>query len=94
MCTAIILKDKQENPLEIIAESIGVMEKHSVEYSFYCFSFVGWIFACIFVLPLFYVLPFINMSKWCYMENIKKEKKTEPENEKPIIFYIQKRKEV
>lgn len=94
MCTAIILKDKQENPLEIIAESISIMEKHSVEYSFYCLSFVGWFVSCIFVLPLFYVLPYINMSKWCYMENIKKEKKTVTENEKPIIFYIQKRKEV
>lgn len=94
MCTAIILKDQQENPLKIIADSIGVMENHSVEYSLYCLSFVGWIVSCIFLLPLFYVLPFINMSKWCYMENIKKEKKTETENEKPIIFYIQKRKEV
>lgn len=94
MCTAIILKDKQKNPLKIIAESIDVMENHSVEYSFYCLSFAGWICACIFVIPLFYVLPFVNMSKWCYMANINKEEKTVPENEKPIIFYIQKRKEV
>ncbi|MBR2954437.1 MAG: DUF975 family protein [Clostridia bacterium] len=94
MCNAIILKDKQKNPIKIIAESIGVMEQHSVEYSLYCLSFAGWIVSCIFVIPLFYVLPFINMSKWCYMTNIKKEEKTVPENEKPIIFYIQKRKEV
>ncbi len=94
MCNAIILRDKQKNPLKIIAESIGVMEQHSVEYSFYCLSFVGWIVSCIFVIPLFYVLPFINMSKWCYMSNINKEEVSVKENEKPIIFYIQKRKEV
>ena len=94
MCNAIILKDKQENPVKIIAESIDIMENYSVEYSLYCLSFVGWICACIFVIPLFYVLPFINMSKWCYMENIKKEEKIVTQSEKPIIFYIQKRKEV
>lgn len=94
MCNDIILKDKQEKPVKIIAESIDIMENHSVEYSLYCLSFVGWICACIFVFPLFYVLPFINMSKWCYMENIKKEEKIVTQSEKPIIFYIQKRKEV
>lgn len=94
MCNAIILRDKQNNPLKIIAESISLMEKHSVEYSFYCLSFTGWIISCIFVLPLFYALPYINMSKWCYMVSIKKQEKPIPENEKPIIFYIQKRKEV
>ncbi len=93
MCNAIILKNEQQNPLKIIAESIDIMESHSVEYSFYCLSFVGWLFACVFVVPLFYALPYVNMSKWCYMTNTGKEKPV-IQNEKPIIFYIQKRKEV
>ena len=94
MCSAIILTDKHKDPLEIIAESISLMENHSVEYSFYCLSFVGWIISCIFLIPIFYALPFINMSKWCYMENINRVETSVTDNEKPIIFYIQKRKEV
>ena len=94
MCELIILKDNQENPLEIIAESISLMEKHSFEYSYYCMSFTGWIVSCIFIVPMFYVLPFVNMSKWCYMMNTENAEKTVTENEKPIIFYIRKRSEV
>ena len=92
LCEAIILKDKHKNALNVITESISLMENHSVEYSLYCSSFIGWIFSCIFVIPIFYVLPFVNMSKWCYVNNLNKPKEKEPE--KPIIFYIQKRKEV
>lgn len=92
MCEFIILTDKQKNPLKIMAESIKLMENHSVNYSFYCLSFIGWILSCFFIVPLFYVLPFVNMSKWCYVEKITKQENTVNENEKPIIFYIQKRK--
>lgn len=92
MCEFIILTDKQKNPLKIMAESIKLMENHSINYSLYCLSFTGWVLSCIFLVPLFYVLPFVNMSKWCYMEKIRKQENTVNENEKPIIFYIQKRK--
>lgn len=94
MCEAIILKDKQKNPLKIIADSISVMENHSIEYSFYCVSFIGWVLSCVFIIPLLYVLPFVNMSKWCYAEYLLKPKTQTENSEKPIIFYIQKRKEV
>ena len=94
MCELIILKDNQENSLEIIAESISRMEKHSFDYSYYCISFTGWIFSCAFIVPMLYVLPFVNMSKWCYMMNVENAEKRITENEKPIIFYIRKRKEV
>ena len=91
MSSAIILRDKQKNPLKIIADSISIMENHTTEYSIYCVSFIGWILSCVFVLPLFYVLPFVNMSKWCCLEKFNKPEVTVTENEKPIIFYIQKR---
>lgn len=90
LCGAIILRDKEKNALNVIAESINLMENHCVEYSIYCASFSGWILSCIFVIPIFYVLPFVNMSKWCYLTHLNKAETTVKENEKPIIFYIQK----
>jgi hypothetical protein len=88
MCEAIILKDKQKNPLNVITESITEMENHSIKYSLYCLSFMGWVLSCVFVIPVFYVLPFVNISKWCYISHLNKSEETE--NEKPIVFYIQK----
>lgn len=88
LCESIILKDKQKKPLNVITESINEMENKSIKYALYCLSFSGWILSCIFIIPIFYVLPFVNMSKWCYISYLNKPK--EIKTEKPVIFYIQK----
>lgn len=91
--TYVILTEEERNPLKVITRSIEIMENHSVEYSVYCFSFLGWVLSCIFIVPLIYAVPYINLSKWSYINFIEKKKGIVEENEKPIIFYIQKRVE-
>jgi hypothetical protein len=91
--TYVIFTEKERNPLKVIARSIKIMENRSVQYSFYCLSFFGWILSCIFLLPLIYAVPYINLSKWSYIKFIEKKNDKAVESEKPIIFYIQKRVE-
>lgn len=91
--TYVLFKEKERNPLKVIARSIEIMENRSVQYSFYCLSFLGWVLSCVFVVPLIYTVPYINLSKWSYINFIEKKKEKITENEKPIIFYIKKRLE-
>ncbi len=91
-CSYILLTQKEQNPIKIIAKSIELTENHCVQYSLYCVSFLGWILSCIFIIPIFYTVPYISMCKWCYINHLNK-RNTEEKQEKPIIFYIQKRVE-
>jgi hypothetical protein len=91
--TYVVFTENERNPLKVVTRSIEIMENRSVQYSFYCLSFIGWVLSCIFVVPLIYAVPYINLSKWSYINFIEKKKEKIVENEKPIIFYIQKRVE-
>ena len=92
LSTYILFTENERNPLKIIARSIEIMENHSIEYSFFCFSFLGWIFSCIFIIPIIYTVPYMCLSKWNYINFIESENHRAVEAEKPIIFYIQKRR--
>ena len=91
LTTHIIFTEKERNPLRIIAKSIEGMGNHSVEYSVYCLSLLGWISSCVFIIPIFYTVPYLTLSKWIYVCFIENKNHKVIENEKPIIFYIQKR---
>ena len=91
--TYIIFTEKERNPLKAITRSIEIMENHSIQYSFYCLSFLGWVLSCIFIIPIVYAVPYICLSKWCYIHFIEKKSQKETESEKPIIFYIQRKVE-
>ena len=93
MCSSVVLTEDEKNPIKIIEKSISIMEGHSIEYSFYCLSFAGWILSCILIIPAFYVLPYIAMGKWCFKNSLGVKKILKKEKEKPIIFYINKRVE-
>ncbi len=91
--TYVVIKENHRNPLKVIARSIEIMENHSVKYSFYCLSLLGWILSCVFIVPLIYAVPYINLCKWSYINLLEEKKEKITEGEKPIIFYIQKRVE-
>ncbi len=93
-CTYVLLTEKERNPLKIITKSIEITENRCVQYSFYCLSFLGWVLSCVFIVPIIYAVPYIYLSKWCYVNFINEKSQKPIANEKPIIFYIQKRKEV
>ncbi len=90
--TYILLTQKTRNPLKIMAESIELAENRCLQYSLYCLSFFGWVLSCVFVIPIFYAIPYISLCKWCYVCHMNKKKKEEI-GDKPIIFYIRKRVE-
>ena len=94
MCSYIILKKKEKNPLKVIEESITLMEGLSINYSLCCVSFVGWVLSCFAIVPIVYVLPYKILSKWHYFHSMHLPKQKVEIEEKPIVFYIQKRKEV
>ncbi len=94
LCSHLILKKKLKNPFKVIENSINIMEGHALGYSFCCFSFTGWILSCVIIMPVVYVLPYIILSRWHYFNALCQPKKVEIAEEKPIIFYINKRKEV
>lgn len=91
--TYIIFTERERNALKAITRSIEIMENHSIQYSFYCLSFLGWILSCIFIIPFVYSVPYICLSKWSYINFIETKSQKTIESEKPIIFYIQKRVE-
>ncbi len=46
--------------------SIKIMNGKKAEYLWLICSFIGWFLTCIFVLPLFFVLPYFNISLTLY----------------------------
>lgn len=93
MCSSVILTDEEKNPLKVIVKSIEIMENHSVQYAFYCFSFFGWLLLCLLIVPIIYVVPYFKMSKSCFSNSLGLSKFLKREKEKPIIFYFPKRVE-
>lgn len=94
MCYPVIFETKEKDSLKIIEKSIDIMNRKCLNFSFYNVSFWGWIFSCLFVLPAIYVLPYKQMSKYSYYNFATRKKVQEEKPQKPIVFYIQRRKEV
>ncbi len=93
MCSFVILTDEEKSPLKVIVKSINLMEGNSVRYAMYSLSYFGWLLSCFLIVPIFYVLPYITIGKWCFKNSLEAYKFIEPEKEKPIIFYFTKRVE-
>ena len=91
MCSFVVLTDEETSPLKVIVKSINLMEKSSLSYASFCLSYFGWRLSCFFVVPIFYVLPYIALGKWCFKNSLEVHEFTEPEKNKPIIFYFTKR---
>jgi uncharacterized membrane protein len=94
MCYPIVFETDEKDSLKIIEKSIEIMDGKCLNFAFYNASFWGWALSCVLVLPLFYVLPYKQMSKYSYYNFATRKKVQEEVPQKPIIFYIQKRKEV
>lgn len=88
MCNYVIFTNDETDSIKIIAKSIELIEKNTVKYAVYSLSFIGWIFSCVLIIPVFYVLPYIKMAKYSFYKAIAKPKVTE---QKPVIFYLNKK---
>ncbi len=93
MCSSVVLTEEEKNPFKIIEKSIKTMEGHSVQYAIYCLSFSGWVLSCLLIIPIFYVLPYITIGKWCFKNSLGLSKVFRKEKKKPIIFCLPKKVE-
>ena len=91
MCSSVVLTEEEKSPLKIIEKSIKTMEGHSVQYAIYCLSFSGWVLSCALFIPIFYVVPYITIGKWCFKKSLGLSKFFKKEKKKPIIFYLPKK---
>lgn len=87
MCYAVILADREKDSLKIIEKSILLTDGNMVKYSAFSLSFLGWTVSCVFILPLFYVLPYRKMAQYSFYNSLTEEET----DEKPVIFYITKK---
>ena len=91
MCYPIVFERDEKDSLVVLQKSIEIMNGKCLNFTFYNISFWGWVLSCILVLPVFYVLPYKQMSKYSYYNFATRKKVQEETPQKPIIFYIQKR---
>lgn len=91
MTDAVIFSCKEKDSLKAIEKSIKIMEGNTLKYSVYCLSFSGWIFSCLLVLPIFYVLPYKTMAKYSFYSFSSKSEFVKQSSQKPIVFYISKK---
>lgn len=94
MCYAIAFETEETDSLAILEKSIEIMNGKCLNFAFYNVSFWGWALSCILVLPVLYVLPYKQMAKYSYYNFATRKKVQEEAPQKPIVFYIQRRKEV
>lgn len=91
MTDAVIFACKEKDSLKAIEKSIKIMEGNTLKYSLYCLSFFGWVLSCVLVLPIFYVLPYKAMAKYSFYSFCSKSAYFKQAEQKPIIFYINKK---
>ena len=93
MCYPLVFETDEKDALKILEKSIEIMNGKCTNFSFYNISFWGWALSCVLVLPVIYVLPYKQMSKYSYYNFATRKKAQDEAPQKPIVFYIQKRKE-
>ena len=94
MTSAIIFSSDEKDSLKIIEKSIEIMDGKSLKYSLFNISFWGWLLSCVLIIPTIYVLPYKLMARYSYYNFSTRKIEQETAPQKPIIFYIQRRKEV
>ena len=90
MCYPLVFETDEKDALKILEKSIGIMNGKCTNFSFYNISFWGWVLSCVLVLPVIYVLPYKQMSKYSYYNFATRKKIQEEAPQKPIVFYIPK----
>lgn len=88
MCNAVLFTTRESDAFKIIARSCEIMEGNTKRYALFSISFLGWKAACITLIPLFYVLPYIQISKFNYYNYLTGFKQYEKITQKPIVFYV------
>lgn len=59
--------NKKLTPKEAIEKSLYFTDGFLLNGTVLDFSFTGWVLSCIFIIPVFYVVPFIKLAKTIYI---------------------------
>lgn len=74
MCNFIYIDGEDTNAMDIIKKSKDMMYGYKWDYFVFNLSFLGWIFLCIFIIPIIFVLPYYMVSQCMYYDELKKIK--------------------
>lgn len=60
--------DPEMEAMDVLRASEDLMDGHKLEYFLLQLSFLPWILLCVFIVPLFYVVPYISATNAAYYE--------------------------
>ena len=62
----ILAENPQMKSREAVKQSVKYMKGHKGDVFVFGLSFIGWILLCVFFIPMFYVIPYMNASHAMY----------------------------
>ena len=72
MADKIINGEKNFGGITALKMSKEMMDGHKWEYFVLILSFIGWILLCVFIIPIIWVIPYIQTTQVMYYEELKK----------------------
>lgn len=72
LCNYIIIDNKDLSSKEVLIKSWNMMQGHKWEFLGYILSFLGWILLCVFIVPMYFVIPYMEVTFALFYENLRK----------------------
>lgn len=70
----ILIDNDNLSAKEYLRRSKEMMNGYKADYLLFCLSFIGWIFACVLIIPMIFVVPYITVAQTLYYEELKNKK--------------------
>ncbi len=74
MCTYIYVDGDHTEPMEVINASKSMTNGYKSDLFVFYLSFLGWFLLCLFIIPIIYVIPYFEVSRAMYYDELKKIK--------------------
>lgn len=74
MCTYIYIDGKHTEPMEVINASKNMTYGYKWDLFVFYLSFLGWFLLCLFIIPIVFVIPYFEVSKVMYYDELRKIK--------------------
>ncbi len=66
------IDDEDLTPSECLSKSKEMLNGYKWDYFVFNLSFIGWMFLCIFIIPLIWIVPYVSMAQSIYYDELKK----------------------
>lgn len=67
-CFYILNDEPDMEAMDVLRASAELMDGHKMEYFLLQLSFLPWLLLCVFILPMFYVVPYISATNAAYYD--------------------------